>query len=194
MLEANIWGMARPSRRERTHERLIACALDLFERQGFAQTPVAQIAAAAGVTEMTFFRHFETKDAVVITDPYDPAIVAAIAAEPTEAPPARRAIRGVRAAFAGLPEPAVETVRRRVKIIAASPALRASTAQNNETTEGRIRDQLVADGASPFAAAICAASLMAALTAALYWWASESRTPLADTVRAALEVLGDTDA
>lgn len=170
----------------------MACALELFERQGFAQTPVAQIAAAAGVTEMTFFRHFETKDAVVITDPYDPAIVAAIASEPPDAPPARRAIRGLSAAFAELPEPAVETVRRRVKIIAASPPLRARAAQGNETTEGRIRDQLIADGASPFAATICAASLMAALTAALYWWARDGRTPLAETVRAALEVLGDT--
>ena len=47
----------RPSKRERTRARLTQAALDLFERQGFEDTTVAQIVAAADVTEMTFYRH-----------------------------------------------------------------------------------------------------------------------------------------
>ena len=36
-------------------------ALDLFTRQGFDQTTIDQIAAAAGVSKRTFFRYFDTK-------------------------------------------------------------------------------------------------------------------------------------
>jgi AcrR family transcriptional regulator len=40
-------------------------ALDLFSKRGYDATSVSDIAAAAGVTERTFFRHFPTKDAVL---------------------------------------------------------------------------------------------------------------------------------
>lgn len=183
--------MAESSRRERTHGRLIECALGLFERQGFEQTTVSQIASSAGVTEMTFFRHFAGKGAVVTADPYDPLIVAAIAAEPTDHPPLVRAIRGLHEAFGHLPDSAVEELRRRVKIIAKSPTLRANTVHHNESTEVGVRDQLIADGATPFVAAISAASLMTALTTALYWWAEVGQEPLDVTVAAALDVLGN---
>lgn len=43
----------------------------LFVQQGFDQTTVAQIAEAAGVSQMTLFRYFPTKDAVIFDDPYD---------------------------------------------------------------------------------------------------------------------------
>lgn len=48
-----------------TRERLQAVALQLFAAQGFEQTTVAEIAAAAEVTERTFFRHFADKREVL---------------------------------------------------------------------------------------------------------------------------------
>ena len=45
--------------------RLRAAALELFADPGFDQTTVAQIAARAGVTERTFFRHFGDKREVL---------------------------------------------------------------------------------------------------------------------------------
>jgi hypothetical protein len=36
---------------------------------------------------MTFSRYFGPTDLVVLEDPYDPAIAAAVAAQPTEGPP-----------------------------------------------------------------------------------------------------------
>ena len=42
-------------------ERLVLAAVDLFTEQGYDATTVAQIAARAGVTKSTFFRHFPDK-------------------------------------------------------------------------------------------------------------------------------------
>ena len=47
---------------------VVAAALDLFATQGFDQTSVEQIAAAAGVSRSTFFRQFGGKDDVVFAD------------------------------------------------------------------------------------------------------------------------------
>ena len=42
-------------------ERLHQAALELFAKQGFAETTVPQITARAGLTTRTFFRHFADK-------------------------------------------------------------------------------------------------------------------------------------
>jgi len=46
-------------------DRLCVAALKLFEERGFEQTTVAEIAARAGLTERTFFRHFTDKREVL---------------------------------------------------------------------------------------------------------------------------------
>jgi AcrR family transcriptional regulator len=45
--------------------RLAKAAMDLYAEQGFDQTTVAEIAARAGLTERTFFRHFADKREVL---------------------------------------------------------------------------------------------------------------------------------
>jgi AcrR family transcriptional regulator len=60
------------SRRERkkrlTRQRIVMAAIRLFEEQGYEQTTVAQIAAAADVDPKTFFNYFRSKDEVLFTD------------------------------------------------------------------------------------------------------------------------------
>jgi AcrR family transcriptional regulator len=58
----------RETQRLETKDRLQRSALDLFRRDGFEATSVAQIAAGAGVTERTFFRYFPLKEAVLFQD------------------------------------------------------------------------------------------------------------------------------
>ena len=76
----------RETQRQETKARLQASALDLFHRDGFEATSVAQIAEAAGVTERTFFRYFPTKEAVLFQD-YESRLEwfrAALAVRPVE--------------------------------------------------------------------------------------------------------------
>lgn len=181
------------TRRDRTHARLLETALDLFEAQGFDQTTVGQIAAAAGVTEMTFFRHFPSKDLVVLVDPYDPVIASAVAAQPRGQVALHRVAGGVRAALSGLTEPESALVRCRVRVIAGSTTLRARSAGMNVGTETSIADQLIADGATPLAARAAAAAALAALTSALFEWARQEQLPLASAIEGALRALEGRD-
>ncbi|PRZ08301.1 TetR family transcriptional regulator [Isoptericola sp. CG 20/1183] len=183
----------------RTRARILDAALDLFERQGYDATTVAQVAAAAGVTQMTFFRHFPTKDSVLVSDPYDPLLARAVAAQPRDLGPVERVRRGLLAAL-GTIEPVEDaTAERRVRLVAAHPALRAAVAAATADTERAITDALVADGVPRLDAAVAAAACLGACTAALLAMPDLPDRPdptdggrhLGAVVTRALELLGE---
>jgi len=142
------------------------------------------------VSQMTFFRHFATKDAVVLEDGFDPAIAAAVAAAPTGLPPLTRVCAGLRAELTHVDLPGQEEVRLRVRIAAAHPVLRAGTYAATEATQEAIAEVLVADGVSPFEARVASAAALAALTVALLEWClSDRNDPMSGQLSAALDVL-----
>ncbi len=49
------------SRKQATQDAIIEAAYALFSRKGFDNTTTREIAEAAGVNELTLFRHFQTK-------------------------------------------------------------------------------------------------------------------------------------
>ncbi|MFC7471582.1 helix-turn-helix domain-containing protein [Actinomadura keratinilytica] len=118
------------SRYARTHETLRTAALEMFAAQGYDATTTAAVAERAGVSEMTLFRHFATKEALLLEDAFDPAVAAAVRARPPQEHPMRAAAEGIRTVWRQLPEDQLESVRERIRIIAAP---RGCTAQSSGT-------------------------------------------------------------
>lgn len=189
MLASNICGVSVVSKRDRTRARLEQAALDLFERQGFEQTTVAQIADAAGVAPMTFFRHFAAKSRVLFDDPYDPVIAAAVADQPSSLDPLTRAVRAIRTAWAQQPDLDESMVRRKVRVVAQTPSIASEMAGNNAATEALIAETLTDDGVARLPARAAAAATMAAITAALLEWGVHEDLTLREALLLALETL-----
>ena len=47
-------------------DRLVAAAVELFYRNGFSAVGIDRVIAAAGVTKTTFYKHFESKDDLMV--------------------------------------------------------------------------------------------------------------------------------
>ncbi len=84
---------------DRTHEALRQAALELFSEQGYEATGAAQVAAHAGVSEMTLFRCFPTKEALLDDDPFDPMIAEAVRSRLSNEPTMRAVAEGIRDAL-----------------------------------------------------------------------------------------------
>jgi AcrR family transcriptional regulator len=69
--------------------RLRHAAMELYAERGFEQTTVAEIAARAGLTERTFFRHFTDKREVLFAGSADlqELLVSTLASTPVSAAP-----------------------------------------------------------------------------------------------------------
>jgi AcrR family transcriptional regulator len=102
--------------------RLREAALELFEERGFEQTTVAEIAARAGLTERTFFRHFADKREVLFRG--SEALRDMLTAAVDGAPASSSALEAVSAALEAAGAAFVpELARRRRAIILATPEL-----------------------------------------------------------------------
>ncbi|TCC37520.1 TetR/AcrR family transcriptional regulator [Kribbella capetownensis] len=168
---------------------MLAAALELFIERGYDGTSVGEIAARAGVTEMTFFRHFPGKASLLVDDPYDPVIGASIRAQPASLDPISRAARGVRAAWREIPPASVEDVRVRLRIVARTPALRAGIAAGTAATAAMIAEALTDGTTTRTAALIAANAVMGALNTALLEWSMTDDDDLGQAIVCALDVL-----
>jgi AcrR family transcriptional regulator len=102
--------------------RLERAALELFERQGFERTSVAQIAGAAGLKERSFYRYFPDKREVLFAgDELEAHLVAQVEA----ADPGLTPIEALLTALSTTEEifRPREFLLRRARVIAANPAL-----------------------------------------------------------------------
>jgi AcrR family transcriptional regulator len=153
--------------------RLARAALELYLDQGYEQTTVADIAARAGVTERTFFRHFADKREVLFAGSaaFQQTVLSAIA-DHTEATTAlAAAAAGMDAAAAFLqssPDPTF--ARRRAAVIAANASLQERELLKLATVTSASASALVERGFDPDDAAIAAEAAMAAFRLAFERW------------------------
>jgi mycofactocin system transcriptional regulator len=135
-------GSARRGRPPGTSAReLEVISLRLFSEQGFEDTTVERIAAAAGVSRRTFFRYFDSK-ADVLWHAFDGEVRSLRAAFAEVAPevPVMAAIRLVVVGVNRYRAEDVPELRTRMNLIGSVPALAASAAQHYDAWERAVSE------------------------------------------------------
>jgi AcrR family transcriptional regulator len=114
----------RERKKARTKSEIQRQALRLFSEQGYAETSVEQIAAAAEVSPSTFFRYYPTKEEVVLADFMDARTMQAMIEAPPELAPLAALRHGVVQSMTSLPaeDLVLETLRN--ELIRTVPELR----------------------------------------------------------------------
>ena len=76
----------RSRKQELVRNAILDAAITLFEKKGFDQTDVAEIAEAAGISKRSFFRYFATKDDLLARSimEYGAVLISAIRSAPRE--------------------------------------------------------------------------------------------------------------
>ncbi len=183
-------------------------AMRLFTEHGYDATTVNHVARASGVSTMTVYRHFPTKEDLVLHDRYDPLIAARVAARPADEPLVRRIGRtlvettrevvgpagdapGARSA------PEKDLLLARLRLMMDTPALRARHLDGQFATQKAIVDALLGDAPDPeaeFRTWVAASTCLAAMYVALMRWAHEDGRPdLPGLIAAALGDAFDDD-
>ncbi|HET6502618.1 MAG TPA: helix-turn-helix domain-containing protein [Amycolatopsis sp.] len=175
---------------ERTHEALAQAALELFAEHGYDATATAQIAERAGVSEMTLFRHFSTKEALLLEDPYNPLIAAAVRSRPPGEPVMRTLVESIRQAWSRIDTEDATALRARLRIVAEATTLRGAVERNSGATVAALIDALADRGVAATEARVAATAVIAGLGVALLEWARSDRITLDTALDQALMVLG----
>jgi AcrR family transcriptional regulator len=195
MLVRNIWRAAtvtqdwRERKKAQTRHKLQEHALRLFLENGYEATTVEQIAAAAGVSHMTFFRHFPTKEDVVLSDDYDPMIESLIRNRPRSEHPVVRVHAAVREGLAEVYAANREALLIRTRLSLETPAVRARSWENQFATQ-ELLERALDDGEPTFRTRVLASACLAALITALETWVREDgATELPQLIDEAFQVL-----
>ena len=162
----------RERKKAQTRRAIQEQALRLFLSKGYDATRVEEIAAAAGVSHMTFFRQFPTKESVVESDDYDPLIAELIRGRPPQEDPLTALQHALAAGLAEVYPQMREALFLRSRLIFTTPALRARMADNQYATEALFTDALAVRRGTEVTLelSVQAAAALAAVTVALRVW------------------------
>jgi AcrR family transcriptional regulator len=167
-------------------------ALRLFADKGYEATTVEEIAAAAGVSHMTFFRYFPRKEEVVEYDEYDPLLEDLIAARPPGEAPITALHNAIRTGVEGVLATDRKALLIRTRLIMNNPVLRSRNLIAQDTTRDLFARALArrAGLAEPdLAATVQASAALGAVAPALSAWAEDGETDLIALIDSAFTAL-----
>ena len=185
-------GGLRERKKQKTRESIQRTALRLFEKQGYEQTTIEQIAAAAEISPSTFFNYFPTKEDVVLFDAYDPMTIQMFLERPQDEPlnvSLRKVLENLAATFAR----DERMILARGRFFLEVPELRARLWDEAERSQLLLL-QLLAErsGRRPddYELRVTARIVTAALLeASKEWMRSNGRTGLVELTNRALDVV-----
>jgi AcrR family transcriptional regulator len=172
----------RARKKAATKQSIQEHALRLFMEKGYDATTVDEIAAAAGVSHMTFFRYFPRKEAVVEYDEYDPMLEELVAARPPDEPPLTALHAAVRAGLEAILATDREALLQRTRLVLSNPALRSRNVIAQDTTRDLFARALARRAGLPspdLASTVQASAALGAIGAAMTAWAEGEDDPIA---------------
>ncbi|MDN3356257.1 helix-turn-helix domain-containing protein [Actinomadura sp. DC4] len=186
----------RAQRRAETQRVIQGHAVRLFTERGYGATTVTDVAEAAGVSPMTVYRHFPTKEDLVLVDQRGRLVAERIAASSAAEPLVRRiggALVDAAAALTGGARGDGLTAEERfllarLRLMISTPALRAKHLDGHYALQQAIVEALgVTEPEAAFQAQAAASACLAALHTALVRWAGDDgRTELPGLIAKAL--------
>jgi AcrR family transcriptional regulator len=188
----------RDAKRLATMRRVQAAALDLFEARGFGAVTIEAIANAAQVSAPTVYRHFGTKEQIVLWDEYDPLIFAAAVEGARGRTLLESLTLGLVRAVESIYGSDAKRILRRAKLMRAEPVLRQANASALAAMRDGLAQSLVASHAceDDLEAEVVAGAVASALeTAVRHWEKAEGKKPLgrfvSETLRRLARLTGD---
>ena len=115
----------RERKKAKTRASLREHALRLFREQGYQNTTVEQIAAAAEVSPSTFFRYFPTKEDLVLQDDMDTRMIAAFERQPPGLGPIAAVRAAARQMLTSYSETDMDVLRETARLTVTVPEIRA---------------------------------------------------------------------
>jgi AcrR family transcriptional regulator len=173
-------------------ERLQKAALELFTNQGFEQTTAAEIAAAAGLTQRTFFRYFGDKRDVLFygQEEFVGRFLAGVKAAPAGATPMAVVSAALAAGASMFGNERRPYSRMRQVVINANPALQERERHKLAGLAVEIAVALRTRGISEPAATLAAESGATVFSIAFAQWVGETgKRSLAAVADAVLQEL-----
>jgi AcrR family transcriptional regulator len=173
----------REQSRQAIREQITAAAMELFRSHGFEQTTVSEIAAAAGISSRSVFRHFATKEDIVTAsvDEIGGGIAVALAGRPPGESPWVALRRAMDGHLDDLEQDADGYVLERTRLLFRTASLRAAMLNKRarwiEAMAPDIVPRLTGRAAlREVQAHAVVASALACLTTAVEHWARSNGT------------------
>jgi AcrR family transcriptional regulator len=168
----------RERKKQRTRELIASTALELFAERGYHATTVADIAAAAEVSERTVFTYFHTKEEILFSD--HAALQRRLTEALAERPPEQPALDALRAFVVDNLSLIDEPSRVRWEIVRRDEHLlshqRARQAELGDVIAAAVAQDL-GEGADDFRLQLVTAAVIAAVTAVYeHRYGASSRT------------------
>jgi len=182
----------RERKKQKTREAIQREATRLFQKQGYEETTIEQIAAAVEISPSTFFNYFPSKEDVVLYDAYDPVVMTLFQSRPSDEP-LSESVHAVLEEMTEMLERDREIILARSKLLLQTPELRSrlwSEVERAQAFFGVMLAQRTGRDADDFEFRVVAIALVAAMMeAASEWVRQEGRVRMGDLMKKALDAI-----
>ena len=148
-------------------------ALGLFEARGFDAVTIEEVARKALVSAPTIYRHFRTKEALVIWDEYDPVLLRSLAQHLRTGALGDGIRNGIVRPLDRIYSAEAPRILRRVRLVQKHPGLLAAAASSLRGLRSEMARTFIELGVcrDPLEADVIAAATTTALEVAIGHWA-----------------------